>query len=90
MIGARKFKIVDVNEGHCQITYRTIGDFGEVFYFCLQNDIGDHVRFMRCTQEGEPQNECTVKQSIDIELPNGDTKLEKLCRQYIATRILTL
>ena len=81
---SREFKIYDINEGHCQVTYATRNDEGQRIYYCLQNDFGDHVKFFRCTQEGEPQSECTIKAKIKMEVPTGDSKLEKLCRRYIA------
>jgi len=80
----REFKIAGINYGHCQITYVTTNDSGEKIYYCLQNDAGDQIRFLHCTQDGEPQNVCSIVNKIKMETPAGDSKLEKLCRRYIA------
>ena len=78
--------ISEINEGHYQITYRTKNEDNETIYYCLQNCHEDKVRFMRCTQDGEPQSEAWPKENaiIKIELAPGLTKLTKACHKFIS------
>jgi len=81
----KPFKIVDVNQGHCQITYATRNPNNQRIFYCLQDNGKNFggIRFMRCTQEGEPQNAATLHDKSLLEIPAGDSKLEELCREWI-------
>lgn len=60
------FKLVSdyqQNYGHCQITYVTRNKI----YYCLQDDF--QLRLMRCTQDGEPSYEVTLKEPVSFERP---------------------
>lgn len=71
---------------HCQITYLARNNNGERIAYCLQ-DNGDKfggIRLMRCSEDGEPSHECSFKTvRAEFEKPTGDSKLEKLCREWI-------
>jgi len=85
------FNIVNISEGHAQITYCTLNDLKEKIYYCIQNYHGDKCRLMRCSQpfkDGwetfyEPSHEAHIKRQITIELPMGGLKIENLAKKYI-------
>jgi hypothetical protein len=80
-----KFKIEAVETGHCIVLYSSRNEANEKIMYGLQENFRDQIRFMRCTQDGEPQSECRIKEgkTIQIEIPKGDNRIEKLCREYI-------
>ena len=71
--------------GHCQITYISKNDDGQKIVHCLQEY--DGIRFMRCSQDGEPSHEIIINDFSEVqfkfELPPGDSRLEVLCRDWI-------
>lgn len=77
----RRFKVFDVNEGHCQITYWTKNNFDQRIFYCLQDNHG--IRPMRCTQEGEPEHEVVIKNYSLWDIPQGDSKIEIKARQFL-------
>lgn len=81
-----KFKIVKVDTGFCQITYTCRNSENQRIFYCLQDNGPNHggIRFLRCTQDHEPNYEVTLKNPASFEIPTGDSELEKLCRDWIA------
>lgn len=82
---SKKFNIVDVNDGFYRITYATRDDKNQKIYYCLQVESDSNLEFLRCTADGEPSYPCTLKKpAIELlELPQGDSELEKLCASWI-------
>lgn len=82
-----KLEIVDVNEGHCQVTYRTKNANNENIYYCLQEESRDRIRMMRCSQDGEPSHPATPKSDsiIEIEIVPGNSRLAIVCNKYIGS-----
>lgn len=74
--------------GHCQITYSAKNDLDQKIVYCLQ-DNGEKfggVRLMRCSEDGEPCHEIKIDSTKYIpvfEKPPGDSRLEKLVKEWI-------
>lgn len=79
------FKIVEVDEGFCQVTYETKNSKGERIYYGLQEHFG--IRLVRCSRDYEPQWEAKLRQGFfareNFERTPGKTRLEKLCNKWI-------
>lgn len=77
--------------GHCQLTYFCRNDEGQRLVYCLQQNHGESVRLLRCTQECEPEYECSfssVKAVFERPKPMPyDSEyalhLKKLCNDWI-------
>lgn len=48
-----KLTIVEVNEGHCQVTYKTKNTDDQTIYYCLQEEFKDQIRMIRCTHRNK-------------------------------------
>jgi hypothetical protein len=70
-------KIHDINEGHCQITYKTKNKDNQTIYYALQDngDLHGGVRLLRCTQEGEPSHVVSFSIPVAFERPINDSRL---------------
>ncbi len=80
-----KLRIYDVNEGHCQVTYVTKNVHNERIFYCLQDNWG--IKPMRCTQDGEPQNEVRPNDWSLWEIPQGDSKIEIKAREFLESKV---
>jgi len=77
--------------GHCQLTYATWNDDGERLVYCLQNNYGDKVKLLRCTQDGEPSHDVSfTKVKAVFERPKiseHDSEyaahLKRICNRWI-------
>ena len=80
-----KLEIVEINEGHGQITYKTKNSENETIFYCLQEQFKNQVRFMRCSQDWEPQSEARPKGDsvIEIEFAIGTSQLIEACNRFI-------
>jgi hypothetical protein len=84
-----QFKIILVDSDFCKIVYQTESKSNEQVYYCLQwggNKIG--VKFYRCTQDYEPEYEVKLKKLARelLEIPTGDSFIEKLCADWIRSK----
>lgn len=76
-----------INEGHCQVNFWTKNQEGEKIYYGFQEYSKGLVRFMRLTQDGEPQGEATPKKDslISVDELLGNSELLELVRGFIKT-----
>ena len=80
-----KLHFHSINEGHCQVNFWTKNQNGEKIYYGFQEYSKGLIRFMRLTQDGEPQSEATPKKEalILVEELLGNSELLNLVREYI-------
>lgn len=71
--------------GHCQHTYLSKNEKGQTLVYCLQQKNHTSVRLMRCSLFGEPSHEIELPKDkiFKFELPEGDSILDILCREWI-------
>ena len=85
-----KFYIEKVDTGRCSLVYKTRNEYFSEIYYCLLQDL-DGIALYRCSepfkQYGEyiyePQSKCTIKAMTFFQVPMGESKLEKECREFI-------
>lgn len=74
------FKISNVSPG--QVTYQIKNNKRQSIYYCFIEDFKEIV-MCRCSQDLEPSHGISLAKNIQIELPTGDSGIEKKVRNYI-------
>ena len=80
----KQFKYFGEDSGFCRIDYKYINDKGQVFYYCFQDEGENYggIRFLRCTQDGEPSHEVTPRE-WNFEPVKGNSELANKVREFI-------
>lgn len=77
-------KIEYIDNGFCRIVYSIRNEQDQKIFYCLQDE-GKHdgIKMYRCTKEHEPSHVAKPNSVISIEIPKGQTDLEKGIFEYI-------
>lgn len=82
-----KLKVHSIDSGFCRVYYHARNNDGESVWYCLQDE-GKNIglRFYRCTDDGEPCYPIELKKPASelLEIPAGDSEIEKQCAAWIA------
>ena len=85
-----QYKIKEIDQGYCRVLYEvkvTNDKKSYSVWYCIQEDFKDQCEFYRCGLGPyyEPMYPAKFKEGAiaEIELPKGDSQLEKAVRDYV-------
>lgn len=85
MTNIKKFRIHSIDEENWRVNFYTKTENNKTSFFCLQMIDRNNVEFFSCTDDGEPICRGILKMPAKelLELPEGDTEIEKMCLSWI-------
>lgn len=82
-------KIMDIDNGFCRVVYVAKNNNGQKVFYCLQDEGDENIQFYRCTDYSyiEPDYTVKCKDWTIMEIPTGDSCIEKIVRDFINKKL---
>ena len=86
-----RFKIYEIDNGFCRVTYQVANDKGTMLYYCIQDEGQGDCKVYRCTDTPwcEPlyEVELKLKHWPQFEVPVGNDTISCAVREFIESKL---